>query len=49
MLLNLFLVAERFSKVQLFRGTSNLILHKVFNIKFPAKIKRISVKNEFFN
>ena len=48
-LLNLFLVAEPFSKVQLYRGTPNLIFHKMFNIIFPAKNKRISVKNEFFS
>lgn len=48
-LLNLFLVAEPFSKIQLFCGTPNLILHKMFNIIFPAKNKRISVKNEFFS
>ena len=48
-LLNLFLVAEPFSKIQLFCGTPILILDKMFNITIPAKNKRISVKYKFFS
>ena len=49
MLLNLFLVTEPFSKVQLFRGVLFLILQNMLNIILFAKKKIILVKNNFFS